>query len=220
MSQASVKVSFYLKKSEADVDGDCLVVAKLNAGRCSEAVLSVKVGIPQPRRPSGCVSGKNVATKKISNRLDEICVMALNIYAEQSAIRSGVTTEEVKDIPLGITSGQETLLGYFRQFIRNSRERVGINRVVGGLRAHSNAYSHVERFLQTQYKLSDIPFSALDRSFIDRYDSYFRTGRNFTPGTIINLTVQLKTIVGEVIADGTTTASPFMGYELMRPRHA
>lgn len=148
-----------------------------------------------------------MAAKEINNRLDEIRAIALNIYMEQSAVRDGVTAEEVKGILLGMASGQETLLGYFRRFIRNFEKRVGINRTVGSLRAYSNAYSHIERFLQAQYKLSDIPFSALDRSFIDKYDLYLRTERNLAPGTIINLTVQLKTIVGEAIADGIITAS-------------
>ena len=38
------------------------------------------------------------------------------------------------------------------------------------------------------------------------------------PGTIINLTVQLKTIVGEAIADGIITTYPFTGYEAVRPK--
>lgn len=219
MNQANVKVSFYLKKSEADADRNCPVMAKLNVGKYSEAAFSVKIKVPQSRWSSGRASGKSVAAKEINNRLDEIRAMALNIYMEQSAVRDGVTAEEVKGILLGMASGQETLLGYFRRFIRNFEKRVGINRTVGSLRAYSNAYSHIERFLQAQYKLSDIPFSALDRSFIDKYDLYLRTERNLAPGTIINLTVQLKTIVGEAIADGIITASPFMGYEPMRPKH-
>lgn len=207
------------EKSEADADGNCPVMAKLNVGKYSEAAFSVKIKVPQSRWSSGRASGKSVAAKEINNRLDEIRAMALNIYMEQSAVRDGVTAEEVKGILLGMASGQETLLGYFRRFIRNFEKRVGINRTVGSLRAYSNAYSHIERFLQAQYKLSDIPFSALDRSFIDKYDLYLRTERNLAPGTIINLTVQLKTIVGEAIADGIITASPFMGYEPMRPKH-
>ena len=219
MNQTDVKVSFYLKKSEADADGNCPVMAKLNVGKYSEAAFSVKIKVPQSRWSSGRASGKSVAAKEINNRLDEIRAMALNIYMEQSAVRDGVTAEEVKGILLGMASGQETLLGYFRRFIRNFEKRVGINRTVGSLRAYSNAYSHIERFLQAQYKLSDIPFSALDRSFINKYDLYLRTERNLAPGTIINLTVQLKTIVGEAIADGIITASPFMGYEPVRPKH-
>ena len=173
--------------------------------------------VPQSRWTSGRATGKSVAAKEINNRLDEIRAMALNIYTEQSAVRDGVTADEVKGVLLGMASGQETLLGYFKRFICNFEKRVGVNRTIGSLRAYRNAYNHIERFLQVQYKLSDIPFSALDRSFIDKYDLHLRTERNLAPGTIINLTVQLKTIVGEAIADGIITASPFLGYEPVRP---
>ncbi len=218
MNQANVKVSFYLKKSEADADGNCPVMAKLNIGKYSEAAFSVKMRVPQSRWTSGRASGKSVAAKEVNNRLDEIRAMALGIYMEQLAVRDGVTAEEVKSILLGMASGQETLLSYFRQFIGNFEKRVGINRAEGSLKAYRNAYNHIARFLQAQYRLSDIPFSALDRSFIDKYDLYLRTERNLAPGTIINLTVQLKTVVSEAIADGIITASPFLGYEPVRPK--
>lgn len=218
MNQSNVKVSFYLKKSEADVDGNCPVMAKLNIGKYSEAAFSVKMKVPQSRWISGRASGKSVAAKEINNRLDEIRAMALSIYSEQSAVRDGVTAEEVKSILLGMASEQETLLNYFRQFISNFEKRVGVNRTEGSLRAYRNAYNHIESFLKWQYKLSDISFTALDRSFIDKYDLYLRTERHLAPGTVINLTVQLKTIVGEAIADGIITAYPFMGYEPIRPK--
>jgi Site-specific recombinase XerD len=218
MNQANVKVSFYLKKSEADVDGNCPVMAKLNIGKYSEAAFSVKMKVPQSRWISGRASGKSVAAKEINNRLDEIRAMALSIYSEQSAVRDGVTAEEVKSILLGMASEQETPLNYFRQFISNFEKRVGVNRTEGSLRAYRNAYNHIESFLKWQYKLSDISFTALDRSFIDKYDLYLRTECHLAPGTVINLTVQLKTIVGEAIADGIITAYPFMGYEPIRPK--
>ena len=218
MNQVNVKVSFYLKKSEADVDGNCPVMAKLNIGKYSEAAFSVKMKVPQSRWISGRASGKSVAAKEINNRLDEIRAMALSIYSEQSAVRDGVTAEEVKSILLGMASEQETLLNYFRQFISNFEKRVGVNRTEGSLRAYRNAYNHIESFLKWQYKLSDISFTALDRSFIDKYDLYLRTECHLAPGTVINLTVQLKTIVGEAIADGIITAYPFMGYEPIRPK--
>lgn len=95
---------------------------------------------------------------------------------------------------------------------------MGINRTEGSLKVYRNAYNHIAEFLQVQYRLPDILFSALDRSFIDKYDLYLRTEQNLAPGTIINLTVQLKTVVGEVIADGIITASPFLNYEPVHPK--
>ena len=144
MNQANVKVSFYLKKSEADANGECPVMAKLNIGKYSEAAFSVKMKVPQSRWTSGRASGKSVTAKEINNRLDEIREVALSIYNEQSAVRDGVTAEEVKSILLGMASGQETLLSYFRQFINNFEKRVGVNRTAKCLQAYRYAYRHIE----------------------------------------------------------------------------
>ena len=46
MNQADVKVSFYLKKSEADAKGNCPVMARLNVGKYSETAFSVKMSVP------------------------------------------------------------------------------------------------------------------------------------------------------------------------------
>lgn len=84
------------EKSEADVDGNCPVMAKLSVGKYSEAAFSVKMKVSQSRWTSGRASGKSVAAKEINNRLDEIRAMALSIYSELSAVRDGVTAEEIK----------------------------------------------------------------------------------------------------------------------------
>lgn len=107
MNQANVKVSFYLKKSEADANGECPVMAKLNIGKYSEAAFSVKMKVPQSRWTSGRASGKSVTAKEINNRLDEIRAVALSIYNEQSAVRDGVTAEEVKAFCLEWQAGRK-----------------------------------------------------------------------------------------------------------------
>lgn len=205
MNQTDVKVSFYLKKSEADAKGNCPVMARLIVGKYSETAFSVKLRVPQSLWLSGRACGKSAAARDINNRLDEIRAAAFSIYAEQSANREVVTAEEVKHQLLGMASEQETLLSYFRLFMRNFEKRVGINRTESSLNGYRNSYDHLVRFLQSQYKLSDIPFAALDRSFIEKFDLHLRTECHLAPGTIVNLTVRLKTIVGEAIADGIIT---------------
>lgn len=109
MNQTDVKVSFYLKKSEADARGNCPVMARLIVGKHSETAFSVKFRVPQSLWSSGRACGKSVAARDINNRLDEIRAAALGIYAEQSAIREDVTAEDVKHQLLGMASEQETL---------------------------------------------------------------------------------------------------------------
>lgn len=213
MNQKNVKVSFYLKKSEVDADGYCPVMARLNIGKYSEAAFSMKLRVPQKMWAAGRAAGKSVAAKEINNRLDEIRARAFGIYAELSAVRDGVSAEEVKHRLLGMASGQETLLGYFMKFIGNFEKRVGINRTAKSLASYKNAYNHLERFILSQYKVSDISFTALNLSFIEKYDLHLRTECSLAPGTVINLTIRLKTVVKEAIADGIITAYPFFGHE-------
>ena len=212
-----VRVSFYLKKSETNADGCCPVMARLTVGNHSEAAFSAKMSVPVSSWASGRATGKSAATREINRQLDELRASALAIYKEQSAIREDVTAEEVRDLLLGKASGQTTLLNYFQTFIEHFEKRVGVNREKDTLRSYRYARNCISAFLQTQYKLSDIPFTALDRSFIDRYDLYLRTERRIAPGTIVLLTSKLNTIVGEAVSEGIITADPFAGYEPKRP---
>jgi len=65
--------------------------------------------------------------------------------------------------------GQETLMGYFSAFIDNFAKRVGTTRVLASLKSYRYSYKCLAAFLKSAYKLSDTPFTALDRSFIYRY---------------------------------------------------
>ena len=149
MNQADVKVSFYLKKSEADAKGNCPVMARLNVGKYSEAAFSVKMSVPHTMWHSGRATGKSVA---------------------------------------------------------------------GSLRAYKYAYMHVEKFLNEKYELTDIPFTALNRSFIEKYDLHLRTDCHLALGTIVYLTTSFRTIINEAVADGILTFNPFWGYEPERPQ--
>ena len=151
MNQTNVKVSFYLKKSESDADGYCPVMARLNIGKYSESAFSMKLRVPQKMWAAGRATGKSVAAKEINNRLDEIRARALGIYAELSAVRDGVSAEDVKHRLLGMASEQETLLGYFVKFIGNFEKRVGINRTAKSLGGYRNAGSSGHN---TRYRMS------------------------------------------------------------------
>ena len=217
MEQMDVRVAFYLKKSETNADGCCPVMARLTVGNHSEAAFSAKMSVPVSSWESGRATGKSAATREINRKLDELRASALAIYKEQSAIREVVTAEEVRDLLLGKASGQTTLLGYFQTFIEHFEKRVGVNREKDTLRSYRYARNCVSAFLQTQYKLSDIPFAALDRSFIDRYDLYLRTERRIAPGTIVLLTTKLNTIVGATGSKNSGSTSANVGNAYGRP---
>ena len=217
MKQTDVTVTFYLKKSEMNDEGHCPVMAKLVVGKFSEAAFSAKMSVPAALWASGRATGKSNAAREINRQLDDLRASAISIYDELSATRENVTAEEIRNLLLGTAFGQETLLGYFRTFIEHFEKRVGVNREKGTAQSYRYACNCVAAFIQEKYKLSDVPFTALNRSFIDNYDLYLRTERRFALGTIVLLVTRLNTIVGEAIAEGIITADPFAGYEAEHP---
>ncbi|MDE7451167.1 MAG: site-specific integrase [Alistipes sp.] len=218
MNHEDVKVAFYLKVNETNAEGRCPVMGRLTIGR-SECVFSAKMLAPRSLWMSGRAKGKSVEAVEINRRLDELRALTLAIYREQSAVRDRVTAEEIKCLLLGMAFGQETLLYYFRSFIEQFEKRIGVNRSAKAANSYRCAYEHFARFLSEGLRLSDIPFSALDRSFVDKFDLYLRTERRLAPNTIVLYMSRLHTVINKAIAAGIITADPFAGYEPPRPEY-
>ena len=216
MKQEEVKVSFYLKRNESDGAGRCPVMVRLAVGR-SQCVFATKFSAPSSLWTSGRMKGKSAAANSTNRRLDEMRASALAICRELSATRKQVTAEEVKYRLLGIASGQETLLGYFGRFIEQFEKHVGIDRSAKSAGCYKSTFAHLSRFLSEKFNLSDLPFAALDKSFIDKFDLYLRTECRLAPSTIVLFMSRLKTVVGKAIVSGIFTTDPFAEYEPQRP---
>lgn len=126
-----VKVSFYLKRNETKKDGKSPVMVRLSIGKFSETIFSAKMTVPADLWSSGRAIGKSHTANEINRQLDEIRASALSHYRELSAVRENVTAEDVKNLLLGMASGQETLLSYFRTHNENFDKRIGVNRKKG-----------------------------------------------------------------------------------------
>jgi len=187
-------------------------MGRLTVGR-SESVFSAKLSVPASLWSSGQAKGKSAEATAINRQLDEYRASALAIYREQSAVRERVTAEEVKCLLLGMVSRQESLLDYYRTVIEQFEKRVGINRSDNSARTYCGTYKHIAGFLSERLQLSDIPFTALDRSFIDKFDLYLRTELHLAPRTVVLYMTRLHTVVNKAIVAGIITADPFAGYE-------
>jgi hypothetical protein len=118
-------------------DGKSPIMARLSIGRFSETIFSAKMTIPADLWASGRATGKSHTANEINRQLDEIRASALSYYRELSAVRDGITAEDVKNLLLGMASGQETLLSYFRTHNENFDKRIGVNRKEGSEKATS-----------------------------------------------------------------------------------
>ena len=95
----------------------------------------------------------------------------------------------------------------------------GVYRSAKSAQIYRCTYDHLARFLSERLRLSDIPFTALERSFIDKFDLYLRTEQCLATRTVVLYMIRLHTVVDKTIAAGIITADPFAGYEPPRPEH-
>lgn len=214
-----LKVLFYLKKNEVKADGTCPVMGRITVGR-TMVQFSTKTSVPVSLwdTPSGRAKGKSKQATELNRTLDKINVAINAHYKEIFENKGSVTALQVKNAFQGIASEQETLLKSFREHNTEFRKRVGVNREPSTALGYEISYKFVAEFIRKKYKVSDIPFQALDFSFIEAYDFYLRVELKRMPNTILEKTRHLRKIIKIAIDNGVISRDPFDGYTPERPK--
>ena len=217
--KTGLKVHFYLRKTDEKKNGECPVIGKITIGK-DVAQFSAKVTAKASLWDivSGRVTGKSKHATEINATLDKINVAVNTSYRKLLETKNTVTASEVKNAFQGIASQQETLIRYFARHNEDFKKRVGVNRELSTQVQYENSLNHLKRFMSLKCKLSDIPFTQLDFSFIERYDFYLRVELKLKPNTILGIMRHLRKMIKLAIGEGIITRDPFDGYSPERPK--
>ena len=109
-------------------------------------------------------------------------------------------------------------MGLFRENNEEYALRVVVNRALNTLYQYKNTYRFMEKFLKEKYKVSDIPFKALDESFIEAFELYLRIDRKLQTGTSIGHVQRLKHIAQIAVNRAVVPYSPFKDFSPMKPK--
>lgn len=217
--KTELKVHFYLRKTDEKKNGECPVIGKITIGKDVvqfSAKLTAKASLWDI--VSGRVTGKSKHATEINATLDKINVAVNTSYRKLQEIKNTITASEVKNTFQGIASGQETLISYFARHNEDFKKRVGVNRELSTQVQYENSLNHLKRFMSLKYKLSDIPFTQLDFSFIEKYDFYLRVELKRKPNTILGIMRHLRKMIKLATGEGIITRDPFDGYSPERPK--
>ena len=133
-------------------------------------------------------------------------------------MKGQVTANELKNACQGNSHSQETLLSVFREHNEEYKKRKGINCAVITWKNYENARSHLERFINQKYHVSDIHFKQLDYAFIENFEYYLRIDFKMMPNSIIHKTSALRKMIKIAIGRGIICRDPFIGYSPERPK--
>ena len=217
--EKDLKVSFYLKKNETDANGKAPVMGRIRVGT-TEASFSARTKISPSLwdTHSGRALGKSRETTKLNRKLDDMNVAINARYREQFHASEKCTARQLKAAFQGIATNQATLLRYFENYIQEFEKRVGKDRCEYTLFDLKNAKNHLERFLKTNRKMQDIPFSSLTGYFVEGYDYWLRVKQQLSCGTILGLISKLRRMIKYAMNEGILSRDPFYEYKPVYPK--
>lgn len=214
-----LKLLFYLKRSEVKQEGTCPIMGRISIGRTMaqfSTKLTVSVSLWDTR--ANRVSGKSKQAVQINRALDKISLSINKQYSRLVGLKGNIISAiEVKNTFQGIASTQETLVRYFIRHNQEFRKRVGVNRELCTAEQYDISLKHLANFLDKKYKISDIPFSKLDFSFIESFDFYLRVELQRMPNTILGIMRHVRKMIKLAINEGIISRDPFEGYTPERP---
>ena len=214
-----LKVSFYLKKNEADSNGIASVMGRIRIGK-AEISFSArkKISLSLWDTRSGRASGKSREAASLNRKLDSINGLINTRYIELLKTKKNVTPVQLKAAFQGIASKQTALIEYFENYTVEYEKRVGKDRQISTYKELKNSLNHLRKFLKKKYKLQDIPFLSLTNSFIEDYDYYLHINLGLSSGTIVSIISRLRRIIKYAINEGILSNDPFFGYKPDYPK--
>lgn len=216
------KVLLYLKRNGQGKDGLCPLMGKIMVKGTTNSVAQfgckIKVDPKLWNATSQRCTGKSRVATSTNREIDRQMLLIQRRYNELLETSDDITAIQIRDAFQGIAEKQVTLLGLFREHNEEYTQRIGVNRSVSTVYLYKHTYRFVADFLEKKYKVSDIPFKALDEHFMEAFELYLRIDLNFQPGTSIGHVQRLKHIAQIAVNRCIVPFSPFKDFSPVKPK--
>lgn len=216
------KVLLYLKRNGQGKDGLCPLMGKIMVKGTTNSVAQfgckIKVDPKLWNATSQRCTGKSRVATSTNREIDRLMLLIQRRYNELLETSDDITAIQIRDAFQGIAEKQVTLLGLFREHNEEYTQRIGVNRSVSTVYLYKHTYRFVADFLEKKYKVSDIPFKALDEHFMEAFELYLRIDLNFQPGTSIGHVQRLKHIAQIAVNRCIVPFSPFKDFSPVKPK--
>lgn len=164
----------------------------------------------------GRVSGRSIVAQEANRMLDKIRVGINKAYQEICDRDNYVTAEKVRNAFLGMGMKHETLLAIFRQHNEDYKKQVGKIKSERSYWKYRVVYNHLEEFIKTRYKVSDIALRELAPAFITDFELFLRTEKNHCTNTVWSYMMPFRSIIFTSINNGWLQRDPFYGYSITK----
>lgn len=219
MRENKLKVSFFVQARRTDKKGLVPVIGRISVGR-THSGFSTKCKTPLALWDSRKqrLTGKSAMAVSVNQKLGECTALIHARFHELSEREESFTATDVRDAYQGQIYRQALLLQSFEEYLRQTKERIGIDRALKTFKLRTYQLSLLREYLQKKYKVSDIPLSQLDKAFIEGFEYYLSIDQKLKRSSVSSALSTLKSIVRMAVKKGVLDFYPFLGYSYERPK--
>ena len=195
MKTEKMKVLLYLKKSGLDKSGKAPIMGRITLGR-SIAQFSCKLScnpdLWNPRESR--MGGKSREAVEVNGRLESLL---LSVQATYQSLLSKGCPFDATDIKVefqGSIQSKCMLIERMDRLIKEKENHIGIDIKGQSIFVYHSTRTHLQNFIKSRYKVSDLAFSQLTEQFIYDFQQYFMGICGFQESTFYNAATHLRTV--------------------------
>ena len=127
-----------------------------------------------------------------------------------------VTADAIKNILLGKTQDQKTILEVFQEHNDQVVALLGTDFAAGTLERYKTSLDHTRNFIKWKYRVDDFEIKKLDYEFISQYEFWLKSVRKCAHNTTMKYLANFKKIVLLCVKKGWLTRDPFHGFKMTK----
>ena len=214
--RSTFKVLFYLKKNAPKKNGSVPVMCRITIdGTIAQFSCKCDIHPDLWDIKSNRASGKSAVALETNRFLDKIRVGINAKYKEIAERDNYVTAKKVKNAFLGLEMRHETLLKVFVQHNEDFFKQVDAGlRCPSTYHKYCTVYKHLEEFIKTRYRVSDIALKELTPAFITDFDIFLRTEKQCCNNTVWIYMMPLRRMITIAQNHGWIVRDPFVDYSI------
>jgi len=213
--RTTFNVLFFLKRDKQKKNGNVPLMCRITVDG-NETRFSMKTDIDPGLWDVklGKMSGRSAKTIEINALIDNTKSVLNRIYHQEQERMQSVTAEKVKNIFLGISTKQQTLLELFKKHNADVKSLIGISKSKATHQKYEVTLKHVTSFLRKKYNLSDIPFAEINHMFISNFETYLLVDCQCNSNTTAKFMQFFKRIILIARNNGWMLHDPFVNYKI------
>ena len=173
-SEAPTFLVYPKRKSAQNMEAEMYLQFSYELNKINKS-LGMRISFDQWDQATHSIKGQPLHNELLQNKLNEYKQKVMGAYYMLIQNGGEVTIREIVDMAFGKPGGRiYSLFGVFENLILKMEKLIKPGQSKANLQKHRACLKHLRDYVRQKYKVNDMPFSRINRQFIDDFDHFLR----------------------------------------------